>query len=76
MKLDGGPDHVDNCTPSKSPTKVRLRKQIAMHRRREARLRNKLKHANMLTAHLRKGLICKLPKMSYRHICQVLRMSW
>ena len=19
--LDGGPDHVDNCTPSKSPTK-------------------------------------------------------
>ena len=60
--LDGGPDHVDNCTPSKSPTKVRLRKQIAMHRRREARLRNKLKHANMLNAHLRKRTDLQIAK--------------
>ena len=41
-------------TQSATPTKLRLRKQIAKHRRREARLRKKLKQANGLNAHLKK----------------------
>ncbi len=43
-------------------TTVDLHIPTLSHRRREARLRNKLKHANMLNAHLRKRTDLQIAK--------------